>query len=91
MPGRVARVFRWLGTFSFSIYIIHVPVAVLIHSITFNSVNQPGIAPFYATLLAVVGCAFVFSLVFERPALAWSQRSKRIAPVMARSTPVISS
>jgi len=70
------RVFQWFGTFSFSIYIIHLPVIVLIHSIFFNSVHQSGIAPFFGTLVAVVGCAYVFSLVFERPALALSQKFK---------------
>ena len=75
----MARVFRWLGTFSFSLYIIHVPVAVFIHSVLFHSVRQPGIGIFYATLAAVIGCAYVFSLLVERPALGLSQRFKRDA------------
>jgi peptidoglycan/LPS O-acetylase OafA/YrhL len=77
IPGFLARLFRWLGTFSFSIYIIHLPVVVLIHSVAFRSVRQPGLGPFYATLLAVIACAYLFSLVFERPALALSHRFKR--------------
>jgi peptidoglycan/LPS O-acetylase OafA/YrhL len=76
-PGPLSRFFSWLGTFSFSLYIIHLPVIVLIHSIAYRSVNQPGLGPFYATLAAVIGCAYLFSLVFERPALAMSSRLKR--------------
>jgi peptidoglycan/LPS O-acetylase OafA/YrhL len=76
-PGAVSRFFGWLGTFSFSLYIIHLPVIVLIHSLAFRSVNQPGLGPFYATLAAVIACAYLFSLVFERPALAMSSRLKR--------------
>ena len=74
--GFVAKFFRWLGTFSFSLYIIHLPVVVLIHSVAFHSVRQEGIGTFYATLAAVIGCAYVFSLLVERPALALSQRFK---------------
>jgi peptidoglycan/LPS O-acetylase OafA/YrhL len=76
-PGWIGRFFRWLGTFSFSLYIIHVPVVVLIHSVTFHSARQAGIATFYLTLAAVIGCAYVFSLIVERPALALSQRYRR--------------
>ncbi|MEO6222980.1 MAG: acyltransferase [Vicinamibacterales bacterium] len=75
--GWFAGFFRWLGSFSFSLYIIHVPVVVLIHSVLFHSVNQVSIVPFYATLVAVVGCAYAFFWLFERPALILSKRSKR--------------
>lgn len=83
--GPLARMFRWMGTFSFSLYIVHMPVAVLIHSMTFHSVRQASIWPFILTLVAVIGTAYVFFWIFERPALAWSRRFK------ARSAPVISS
>jgi peptidoglycan/LPS O-acetylase OafA/YrhL len=75
--GALAALFRWLGTFSFSIYIVHMPIVVLIHSVCFNSERQPGLAPFVTTLLAAVGCAYLFSLLSERPALALSRRIKR--------------
>jgi Predicted acyltransferases len=85
LRGRVAKVFRWLGTFSFSIYIVHVPIVVLIHSVFFNSVNQISIVPFYATLLAAVGGAYAFSFIFERPALALSQMLKGAPRVVMRA------
>ena len=71
--GKVAKFFQSLGVFSFSLYIIHMPVVVLVHSIFYNSANQASIVPFFVILLAAIGCAFVFSVIFERPALALSQ------------------
>jgi peptidoglycan/LPS O-acetylase OafA/YrhL len=76
LRGWAARFFRWLGTFSFSIYIVHLPIVVLIDSIFFNSVKQVGVAPFCATLFASSVFAYAFSFVFERPALALSQMLK---------------
>ena len=76
LVGWISRLFAWLGTFSFSLYIIHVPVVALINSILFNSVRQSSLAPFIAILTGVVGCAYAFSLVCERPALALSQAWK---------------
>jgi len=83
LQGWLARVFAWLGTFSFSLYIVHLPVVVLIHSMRYSSVNQSSLFPFFTTLVAVVAVAYLFSLVFERPALALSQRWKRPAPVLS--------
>lgn len=76
LSGWASKSFSWLGTFSFSLYIIHLPVVVLIHSVFFNSVHQVSIAPFCATLVAAIGCAYAFSFIFERPALALSQMWK---------------
>jgi len=78
--GWMAASFRWLGGFSFSLYVVHLPVAVLIHSVFYNSVRQVSLLPLLATLLAIVGCAYVFSLAFERPALALSQMMKTREP-----------
>ncbi|MDE2110383.1 MAG: acyltransferase [Alphaproteobacteria bacterium] len=83
--GWLARIFQWLGTFSFSRYIVHLPIIVLIHSIAFNSVHQVSVVPFCATLLVVVGCAYTFSFVFERPALALSQMLKGKPHLATRS------
>ena len=77
LHGLAARLFRWLGTFSYSIYVIHFPLIVLIGSVLFHSVKQVSFVPFCTTLFAIVGCAYAFSLVFERPALALSQKLKQ--------------
>ncbi|HEY8136516.1 MAG TPA: acyltransferase [Methylocystis sp.] len=71
--GSLAAFLRWMGTFSFSLYIVHLPLAVLIYSVVFHSARQASLAPFYATLAAVIGGSYLFSLVFEKPALAWSK------------------
>lgn len=84
--GLAARFFRWTGTFSYSIYVVHVPVVVLVSSVFFHSAKQVSLAPFCATIVAVVGCAYAFSFVFERPALALSQKLKQ--PVPSYAVPV---
>ncbi len=70
------RWFRTMGAFSFSLYIVHFPIVVLISSVLFHSVKQTSLAPFFLVLAVVVGCAYLFSLVCERPALALSHRFK---------------
>lgn len=85
LRGWALRVFRWLGTFSYSIYIVHLPIVVLITSIFFNSVKQVSIAPFVATLIVLVGSAYLFSFIFERPALALSQMLKSKPRLAART------
>lgn len=74
--GSSARLFRWLGTFSFSLYVVHEPIVVLINSVFFNSVKRVSFVPTFATLLVAVVCAYAFSFAFERPALALSQMFK---------------
>lgn len=81
--GLAASFFRWTGTFSYSIYVVHLPLVVLVSSVFFNSAKQVNLAPFCATIVAVVGCAYAFSFVFERPALALSQKLKQPIPPYA--------
>ena len=76
LGGVAATALRKVGAFSFSLYIIHVPIIVLTQSVIFASARQEGILPFFITLLFVIGCAYVFSLGFERPALELSRRVK---------------
>jgi peptidoglycan/LPS O-acetylase OafA/YrhL len=87
MRGRVANFFRRLGSFSFSIYIIHVPIVVLIGSIFFNSVKQVSVAPFCAALVAAVICAYAFSFVFERPGLTLSRMLKSTPRLVTQARP----
>ena len=76
LQGRLAKLLRWLGSFSFSLYIIHLPFIVLIQSVLFHSVHQESIAFGCVALGAAIVFAYLFSLVFERPALALSRRLK---------------
>jgi peptidoglycan/LPS O-acetylase OafA/YrhL len=76
LHGPVTRLFRWMGTFSYSIYVVHLPLVVLLSALVFHSVRQISLAPFCAALLVAVGCAYGFSFIFERPALVLSQKLK---------------
>lgn len=75
--GRFASVLCWLGGFSFSLYIIHVPVVVLIDAVLFGGQRQASLIPCAVILAATVACAYAFSAVFEQPALALSKAWKR--------------
>lgn len=78
MRGTTAAILRFIGTFSFSLYIIHLPITVLILSVFLHSTRQVSIMPFCGALVVVVCCSYLFSLVCERPALAWSQKIKGV-------------
>ncbi len=74
--GGPVRVFSVLGEFSFSLYVVHLPIFVLLGSVLFHSVLQTGIwASFAFTAIAVVVAAAFYALV-ERPAMAWAARLK---------------
>jgi peptidoglycan/LPS O-acetylase OafA/YrhL len=84
LQGTLARLFRWFGSFSYSIYIVHLPFVVLLDSILYHSQKQASPYPFYLMTVAAVGCAYAFSLVFEKPALALSKfvrkhRARRVS------------
>jgi peptidoglycan/LPS O-acetylase OafA/YrhL len=68
--GPIAAVFRQLGHFSYSLYAIHLPLAVLAVCVLFDGHKQESLLPTVLILAGVVACAFVFHLVFERPFVA---------------------
>ncbi len=84
--GGVLAVLNWrpltfVGTFAYSLYLIHFPLLVLLLTIT-GHVHLPAalvphhIALFNAVALPVIiGCAYVFFLLFEQPFL--SSRPRR--------------
>jgi len=72
-PGALLRLLRWLGSFSYSINIVHMPICVLICSVVFNSAHQDNILPIFPIFAVIIVCAYLFSLIFEKPALALSQ------------------
>jgi peptidoglycan/LPS O-acetylase OafA/YrhL len=79
LQGPLARLFRWFGSFSYSIYIVHVPFVILLGSILFHSQKQASPYPFYLITVAAVACAYGFSVVFEKPALALSKAVRKHA------------
>lgn len=62
-------VFSKIGDFSYSLYLIHLPLFVLLGSLLYRSTLQPSIWPSFAFTLAVLPVAWVFYRLFERPAL----------------------
>ncbi|BAN28006.1 acyltransferase family protein [Caballeronia insecticola] len=81
MPMRetfVVRGLSWLGEFSFSLYVVHLPIFVLLGSIFFRSALQTDIWASIAFTVVAVGAAYVFYFVVERPAMMWSAALKKV-------------
>jgi peptidoglycan/LPS O-acetylase OafA/YrhL len=70
------RGFSKLGDFSFSLYIVHLPIFVLLGSLFFRSALQTSIWPSFAFTAIAVAVASVFYVLVERPAMAWSASLK---------------
>jgi peptidoglycan/LPS O-acetylase OafA/YrhL len=78
--GVLAPVFSRIGEFSYSLYLIHLPLFVLLGSLLFRSELQASIWASFGFTLAVVPVAWVFYRLFERPALNVAARlRKRVA------------
>lgn len=66
----MARPFQWLGDWSFSIYLVHVPLLYLMLK---AGLLVPGPMAVLCVLATLAGCA-VFSIYVERPACAATKR-----------------
>lgn len=70
--------FPFLGTFSYSLYLVHVPIGCMLLSrmFTIGRESLPSALLRDSLLLALVGCfAYVFFLLFEKPTHAWARRT----------------
>ncbi|WP_321795351.1 acyltransferase [Caballeronia sp. J97] len=67
----------WIGEFSFSLYVVHLPIFVLLGSFFFRSVLQTDIWVSFAFTAFAVAAAFAFYWLVERPAMNWSTSLKR--------------
>jgi peptidoglycan/LPS O-acetylase OafA/YrhL len=70
------RVLSRLGDFSFSLYLIHLPIFVLLSSLLFRSSLQMSIWPSFGYMLVAVPVAYVFYRLVELPAMTWSASFK---------------
>nr|WP_233272823.1 acyltransferase [Paraburkholderia acidisoli] len=78
--GALTACFSKLGEFSYSLYLIHLPLFVLLGSLLYRSSLQTSIWPSFGFTLAVLPVAWVFYRLFERPALNVAARlRKRVA------------
>jgi peptidoglycan/LPS O-acetylase OafA/YrhL len=83
--GPIAHVFAKIGDFSYSLYLIHLPLFVLGASLLYRSSLQDSIWPTFEFTLMVLPVAWVFYQLFERPALLATRRlKKRSAPLVSR-------
>jgi len=71
------RGFSWLGEFSFSLYIVHIPILILLGSALFHSALQTTIWASFAFMIVPIAVAYVFYMLVERPAMNWSASLKR--------------
>ncbi|SDQ56152.1 Peptidoglycan/LPS O-acetylase OafA/YrhL, contains acyltransferase and SGNH-hydrolase domains [Paraburkholderia fungorum] len=70
------RLLSRFGDFSFSLYLIHLPIFVLLSSLLFRSSLQMSIWPSFAYMLVAVPVAYVFYRLVELPAMKWSASFK---------------
>lgn len=79
-----------LGAFSYSLYLIHNPVQQVLYWLRPSAVAG-SVAEFcylIATLPVIIGCAWLFSLVFERPFLAKKSKYERATEFVPVSLPL---
>ncbi|CAE6753384.1 acyltransferase family protein [Paraburkholderia haematera] len=74
--GLGMRLLSRFGDFSFSLYLIHLPIFVLLSSILFRSSLQMSIWPSFGYMLVAVPVAYVFYRLVELPAMKWSASFK---------------
>jgi peptidoglycan/LPS O-acetylase OafA/YrhL len=70
------RLLSRFGDFSFSLYLIHLPIFVLLSSLLFRSSLQMSIWPSFGYMLVAVPVAYVFYRLVELPAMKWSASFK---------------
>jgi peptidoglycan/LPS O-acetylase OafA/YrhL len=73
-PG--VRFLSRFGDFSFSLYLIHLPIFVLLSSVLFRSALQMSIWPSFGYMLVAVPVAYGFYRLVELPAMRWSASFK---------------
>ncbi|MFM0336655.1 acyltransferase family protein [Paraburkholderia fungorum] len=81
-PG--LRLLSRVGDFSFSLYLIHLPIFVLLSSLLFRSSLQMSIWPSFGYMLVAVTVAYVFYRLVELPAMKWSASFKPKAALKRR-------
>lgn len=75
--GIVTSLFSKLGEFSYSLYLIHLPLFVLLGSLLYRSALQPSIWPSFGFTLIVLPVAWIFYRLFEKPALNVAARLRK--------------
>lgn len=74
-PGRVLA---WIGSWSYSLYLVHVPLLTLIHFLLLPHVG--GVAGLTLSLILGFVACYPFYPLFEVPALRWSRSAVKRSP-----------
>lgn len=77
--GSNARVLQYLGRISYSLYLVHVPVIMVVMKLAFKLTGYniaAAIGWFVFCTAACVGAAHLFYLVVEKPSLKWANSFK---------------
>lgn len=74
--GTTMRALSRLGDFSFSLYVVHLPIFVLLSSLLFRSALQQSIWPSFGYMLVAIPVAYGFYRLVELPAMKWSASLK---------------
>jgi len=74
----LVRCLEKLGAFSYSLYIIHLPVGVYLTSAIFHSVKPSNILYSIGFTFVAVACAFIFYLGVERPVILYMKAKRRV-------------
>lgn len=75
--GIVTRIFAGCGNFSYSLYVIHLPIFICLQAIFFRSALQVSIWPTFAFMPVALVAAYLFYRCIEQPAMRWSASIKR--------------
>ncbi|CAB3750805.1 acyltransferase family protein [Paraburkholderia humisilvae] len=70
------RLLSRFGDFSFSLYLIHLPIFVLLSSLFYRSALQLSIWPSFGYMCIAIAAAYVFYRLVELPAMKWSASFK---------------
>ena len=82
----------WIGTFAYSLYLIHAPLVQVVWQYLFNPLHLSDTATFFllttAGSLLILGAAYGFHLVFERPFMSKpSPKTEKQAEIAAVVNP----
>ncbi|CAG9224185.1 Acyl_transf_3 domain-containing protein [Paraburkholderia tropica] len=78
------RMFEKVGAFSYSLYIVHMPVCIALFYWLLNSTRQVSILWAFACFFIALAVAYVFHLLVERPAIAVLRRASAQRQAAAR-------
>jgi peptidoglycan/LPS O-acetylase OafA/YrhL len=75
-PTALLRALSGCGAFSYSLYLIHLPLFVCVASLLYRSAPQASIWPSFGLMALALPVAYLFHRAVERPAMRWSARLK---------------